>query len=88
MIAKQLANLRTNKLTEGWGISGNDYTLRKNAYIYIATERDKTRGTTGILLTSGEIKSLDLTIKGSIHTAITKTTNYCHYYDYLYLSYL
>ena len=39
---------------------------------YTTTESDKTGGITKLLLSSGENKSLDLTIMGSINTPITK----------------
>ena len=39
---------------------------------FATTESNKTRGTTGILLSSGENKSLDLTVLGNINTPITK----------------
>ena len=38
---------------------------------YATTESDKTSGTTGLLLSSGKNKSLDLTIMGSLNTPIT-----------------
>ena len=41
---------------------------------YATTESDKIRGTTRLLPSSGEKKSLDVTITGSINTPITTTT--------------
>ena len=41
---------------------------------YATTDSNKTKGTTGLLLSSGESKSLDLTVMDSINTPITTKT--------------
>ena len=50
------------------GLTGGESML-----LYATTESDKTRGTTGLLLSSGENKLLDLIVMGSINTPITTT---------------
>ena len=65
-----------NKLTEGWGDCGKGLTDGECLHVvdsYPTTESDKTKGTTELLLSSGENKSEDLTIMGRINTPITHT---------------
>ena len=48
---------------------------------YTTTESDKTTGTMRLLLSSGENKSLDLTLMGNINTPTTTTTKHVVWYN-------